>query len=514
MFVPIGEWLPDQPEFQNPGAGTITNVYPRTQQSYGPVQGLSSILTALTARCQGAKGLRDSSGNGFVFAGDATKLYNAGSGASSWSNVSGATYAIGADEFWNFAQFGDNVIASNIDDGAQSFTLNSSVTFGALSASAPKWRYAAVARDFLLTGNINDTTSNGDGLRPQRVWWPAIGDPTNWPAPGSSSAVQVQSDFQDIAGDQGWLTGIVPNLGPVDWAIFFERAVFRAMYVGAPDIIGFYPAHGLRGCVAPGSIAQTEAGAIYLGPDDFYLFDGQNSVGIGYGKIAKTFYADVNQTYLGRITSTVDPVNKLYWVAYPSGASSDGTCDTILVCAYGLSSVLGTPGKWAKVTGISTEFLLRAVTFGFTLDTLDNVSTSIDALQFSLDSRIWAGGGQELLAAFDTSHTLNYFSGSNLAVTVETSEFEPRPGRRASIIRARPITDGGSPTLAPFVRNRLQDTAAATTASTVNGDGYSFFKDEEGRYHRHRITIPAASALSHIQGVDIGADDIIETGER
>src|SRR6185437_1467066 len=114
MFVPCGEWLPDQPEFQNPGAGTITNVYPRTQQSYGPVQGLSSILNALTARCQGAKGLRDSSGNGFVFAGDATKLYLAGSGASSWSNVSGGTYTISADEFWNTVQFDDNVIMSNI----------------------------------------------------------------------------------------------------------------------------------------------------------------------------------------------------------------------------------------------------------------------------------------------------------------------------------------------------------------------------------------------------------------
>lgn len=511
MLIPIGEWLPDQPDFQNPGAATITNVYPRTAQSYGPVAGLSTIINALTARCQGALGLRDSAGNGFVFAGDATKLYYAGSGASAWNNVSSGTYTIPPDEFWKFTQFGDTVIASNITDGPQSFTLNSSVTFGSLAAAAPKWRYAAVSRSFLLAGNTNDTTN---GAKPQRVWWPAIGDPTNWPTLGTSAAAAVQSDAQDILGDHGWLTGIVPNLGPVDAAIFFERAVFRAMYVGAPDVWGFYPAHGIRGCTAPGSIAQTEIGAIYLGPEDFYLFDGASSIGIGFGKIAKTFYADVNQTYLGRITSTVDPINKLYWVAYPSNASSDGTCDTILVCAYTLNSVIGTPGRWAKVTGISTEYLLRAASFGYTLDTLDNTGYNIDTLPFPLDSRIWTGGGKEILSAFNTAHTLAYFSGSNLAVTVETSEFEPSPGQRSAINRARPIADGGTITLTPYTRNRIVDTQTARSASTNNSDGYCFFKDAEGRYHRHRLTIPAASTFTHIQGVDIASGDIVQTGVR
>lgn len=510
-FMPVGEWLPDQPDYGNAGAATILNVYPRTDSSYGPVSGLSQIITALTARCQGAIGLRGSSGDGFVFAGDATKLYVAGSGASTWSNVSGGTYSIGADEFWRFVQFGDTVIGSNITDGPQSYTLNGSVTFASLAAAAPKWRYAAVAKEFLLVGNTNDPT---DGFKPQRVWWPAINDPTNWPLRGTSSASAVQSDAQDIVGDQGWLTGIVPNLGPVDAAIFFERGVTRAMYIGAPDIWGFYPAHGLRGCAAPGSIAQTEAGAIYLGPDDFYLFDGQSSYGIGYGKIAKTFYADVNQTYLGRIVSTVDPINKLYWCAYPSNSSSDGTCDTILICAYALKSALGTPGKWAKVTGLTVEYLFRAVTFGYTVDSFDNSGFNVDTGPFSADSRIWTGGGKELLAAFSTTHALNYFNGTNLAATVETTEFQPVPGQRASIIMTRPICDGGVPIITPYTRNRIEDSPVARTSSTANSDGFCFHKDAEGRYQRFRMAVPAASAFSHIQGIDLDSANVQAGGER
>src|SRR5215471_6605453 len=38
-ILPIPEWLPDQPQFANPGTSRVVNVIPITQQSYGPVRG-------------------------------------------------------------------------------------------------------------------------------------------------------------------------------------------------------------------------------------------------------------------------------------------------------------------------------------------------------------------------------------------------------------------------------------------------------------------------------------------
>ena len=46
-FVPFGEWLPDQPDFANPGAAVVQNVVPRTKQSYGPMASPAAYSSAL-----------------------------------------------------------------------------------------------------------------------------------------------------------------------------------------------------------------------------------------------------------------------------------------------------------------------------------------------------------------------------------------------------------------------------------------------------------------------------------
>ena len=64
LFIPFGEWTPDQPEFLNPGSSQIINALPRTKRSYGPIRSLARYSTsAMAARCQGAFPGIDSSGN-------------------------------------------------------------------------------------------------------------------------------------------------------------------------------------------------------------------------------------------------------------------------------------------------------------------------------------------------------------------------------------------------------------------------------------------------------------------
>ena len=59
MFVPVAEYMPDQPDLQNPGSGYVRNCLPRTAQSYGPMPSLAAYSNGLTARCQGAFACQD-----------------------------------------------------------------------------------------------------------------------------------------------------------------------------------------------------------------------------------------------------------------------------------------------------------------------------------------------------------------------------------------------------------------------------------------------------------------------
>lgn len=516
-MLPFGEWLPDQADYLNPGSANILNVFPRTAQSYGPFPSFTTNgLAVLGARCQGSVGVRDSAANSYNFAGTASKLYRQTSAGPTWTDVSKVGgYNCSAEEQWRFAQLGDVGYAANVSDNIQAYTLGTSTAFADLAAAAPKARYLCVSRNFLLTANTSggSADSTGPGAKPQRVWWSAIGDPTNWPTLQTAAAAAVQSDAQDVTGD-GWITGIIPSVGAVDVLVIFEKSVTRAMYIGAPDIWGFYPMYGVRGCPVAGSIQRTELGVIYLGPDDFYLNDGQTVIGIGNQKIAKTFYANVDQNFLTRICSVLDPINKLYYVAYPSVAGGQGILDSILVCNYALKSVMGTPGKWAPITPGMFEYLAIAASFGVNEENFGTITGfNVDTAPAGPDSRLWTSN-KDYLGVFDTTHTLQLFTGANLAATLETGEKDILPSHRAAIMYCKPMIDGGTPTATPYTRNRLEDAIVARTASQMNAVGYCPFKDAEGFYHRIRVSMPAASVFNHAQGMDVPKEAVVDTGAR
>lgn len=491
--IPIGEFSPDQPDFGNPGSAHVRNVIPRTAQSYGPMPSLATYSGPLPGPCLGAFSGVDASGNVQVFAGTSGNLHKLAGAATAFSAIGKAGgYATAADGFWRFTQFGNLVLAANLNDPLQAFDLTDGAVFADLSAAAPRARYISVVRDWVVVANTYDGL---DGPRPQRVWWGAIGDATDWPAIGSTEAQKKQSDFQDLLGDQGWIQGLVGNLGTADAAIFFERAIYRMVYAGAPAIFAFQAVEGARGCPAPGSIVQLGSFCFYLGEDGFYQFDGSNSLPIGAQKVDKWFFADLDQTYMRNITAAVDPINKLVFWAYPAAGSVAGKPNRLIMYNWAL-------GRWS-VADIDCEMILRTASFGFTLDGLDALGLGLDELPFSLDSRIWTGG-KLLLSAFDQAHRLAYFTGPSLAAEVETTEGEPAPGRRVFVSSVRPLVDGGAPSVAVGTRARLVDDVAWKPAVPINAVG-DCPQRATGRYLRARLTLPAGSGFAHIQGVDVTA---------
>lgn len=492
-MIEFGPLLPDLPALGNPGVVEAVNVMPLAK-SYGPFPAPAPIGNALGGPCLGAAATLDNAGNAFVFAGDAAKLYSYSSTSNAWTDVSKpGGYATATAERWAFCTFGARLLAANYSDPVQTYVAGSgAVAFADLAATAPRARYCATVRDWLVLASTYDAV---DGDQPQRVWWSAFNDPTSWPTPGTSAAQAAQSDFQDLkAGNAGRVTGIVGGLASADAVVFQERAVTRMRFVGAPATFAFDAVEGARGTPAPGSIVQLGALVFYLGEDGFYAFDGSASTPIGADKVDRTFFADVDPAQYGKIVSTVDPVNKLVMWAY-CGTGHAGIPNRVMVYAWAL-------GKWAVVEA-GVQALARLLTTGFTLDGLDSLGLVLDALPFPLDSRAWAGG-KVVLGGFGADNRMFQFSGANLAARVTSGEAALADGARAMVRGVRPITDAQAPVVTVLGRSRQADAPVARVAGSLRGDGMCPVRFNT-RYGRVRVEIPAGAAWSHLQGIDVDA---------
>jgi hypothetical protein len=152
---------------------------------------------------------------------------------------------------------------------------------------------------------------------------------------------------------------------------------------------------------------------------------------------------------------------------------------------------------------------------GYSLDTLDTLSSSLDALVYSLDSRQLTGG-RALIGAFDTAtHTLKTFTGSNLAATVTTTEAGHPSGQRMMVSEAWPIIEGSSvtATLTPITRNRQNDAQVTGTAVAQNATGFCPLR-VNARYIELQLDIAAGGTWSHAFAVDVPDNKIVLAGMR
>jgi hypothetical protein len=503
IILPVAEYQPDMPDYMGSHSPNVMNVYARTPRSYGPVNSPSAFSGALSTRCQGAYFGIDSSGNVDGFAGDSKDLWQLTAATSpTWAKVSksAGAYGISGADQWKFTIFGTRVIATNIADPVQSFILGSSTKFADLivTANPPKASFCAVVKSFLVLGNTSDATY---GAQPQRVWWSRNGNPTSFDDPGSLAglAAQYQTSYQDLLGDNGVIKGIVGNLGNADGAVFMDHAVWRMIWAGGGVVFDFFPAQGVRGCFASGSLAQLGDRVYGLFEDGFYVFDGATAVPIGANKVDKTFFTDLDSQYVSNISAAIDPVNKLYIILYPGAGHNGVNCNKLLMYNWQLN-------RWTPSIPISAgaEFIMRALSFGYTLDQLYTIlGYTLDTVPYPLDSRVWTGGSL-LLGIFDTLHKLNFFTGSPLAATVDSSEIQPSPGQVTRFFNARPIIDGNAmPSVSIGVRNRQVDTPAFGPAVQMTSLGTSPQRIL-GRYARARLTVPAgASSWTNISGVEL-----------
>ena len=276
-----------------------------------------------------------------------------------------------------------------------------------------------------------------------------------------------------------------------------EKAIARMQYVGSPLIFTFEKVETNHGCNYPNSVASLGASQVfYLADDGFFMFNGQRSIPIGAEKVDQFFFDDLDFSNTDRISCAIDPENQVVMWGYPSGDGT-GNPDRILAYNYAVQ-------KWS-IAELDHELLSSSLTPSFSVEGLDTISSTLEGLTTSLDSRFYSGGFFQLSAGKDKKiHTI---TGAPLAATLETTEFEPANMRHSLIRSVTPyVTTKGSsaPTVTSQLASRSRQIDGFTygTAVALNNDNTCPIRGS-GRYHRVRVSVNGD--WRYALGIDIDA---------
>lgn len=473
----FGEWMPDQPSV----SGALTDAKNVVSQAigYGPFPSPVTFSTSNAAEdLTTLYAAKQPDGNTALFAAGSTKIYTV-SGVGAITQVkTGMT--TGTNDKVRFTQFGKTVISANNSQKLQAWTLGTSTSFADLAANAPIAKYITVVRDFVVVANTYESAAQ----QQYRVRWSAINNETDW-----TEDVNTQSDYQDIP-DGGQIVGI---RGGEFGLVFLERAIHRMSYVGTPFIFQFDNISRGKGCMVAGSIAQYQGITFFLSDDGFYMCDGQNVTPIGAEKIDRYFIDNASDSDYGSMSAAVDPIRKLVIWNFKT--------------IYGNRNVLIYNFKTQKWTygDAGTDYLSEASTSSVTLEQLDDISTSIDALTTSLDSRLYVGGKYFLGGTLGTR--VMTYTGANQTGYIATGDLDI--GANSVVTLARPIVDNGSATVSIASRTLLDQSVNYGTAIAASSENRVPLRSA-GRYHRIKVT-PTGSNWDNAISVDV---DVTPQGVR
>jgi hypothetical protein len=430
---------------------------------YGPFSAFSAYTSALPVACRGAFYALKSDGTVVTFAGTETRLYKLNNTDYTWTDVSngGSSYsALSSTAQWQFAQTGNFAFATQANAVLQVFDLSSATAFVNALGSPPQAGY--------------------------RIHWSGLED---FNGSDSWTSGVNSSDFQDFPDG-----GIVRGVAGGEAGIIFQDQAIRSMsYVpGSPIIFQIDRIAQDKGLYAPYSIIRAGERIFFYAGQGFHKIEpGGVPEQIGREKVDRTFLADLDKGNLQLFMGAADPRStRIYW-AYKSVSGAVGTYDKLLGYDFLLDRFFP-----VSMTG---QYLLGISQTGLTLENLDSISSSIDALTLSLDA--YATAVQPEIAQFDGLNTLGFFRGTNLEATIESAE-QGTDGNRLTVKGFRPITDAPSLFGSASWRDTQLVPATAGTEVAVSQRTGRCDMMRDTRYTRFRIRIPAGTSWTFAAGIE------------
>jgi hypothetical protein len=451
----------------------------------------NSIFSMQSSTNPGAGVFTSIHANGFTkTSASATYTYSGGIATWSWTSsfgfANGSTYPV----TFTGAPFFSRMVAGLATFGF----LGSSRLYGYLSATTGSDSSQATFTGFQVSSStgsqtvgqntINYTTgaltlslsaapATGDliyasytQLAPYRVWWSAIGDPTNWPIPLTANAVAFQSGYQDLNAAQGPVMFIAGY--PLYGLIFQLTGITRANYVGGNVVFSFGLYSQNRGLICHGGAIQVGTLVYFLSQDGFFVTDGNSVSPIGTDQdndagIDNWFWANVNAAALSAISCAYDDTTRCVYYAIPTGSNT--LPDTLLT--YNPIA-----NKWTRAA-IATELIF----------TDDNGST-VEATEIRL-------------GLFTQTHQYSSLLGAPVSGYIESCDLMPVDGAYRFTTGVRPnIACTDTPTALTGARNSMQ--SAITYTAALSPDPFSHVVPviQNALYTRARVTSGAASAFN------------------
>jgi hypothetical protein len=555
-LLPWGEYKPDVSDYEGSATKNVLNVVPRGD-GYGPFPSFSAYTGVLPATCRGAFYALKSDGTVITFAGTSDRLYQLSNTDFTWRPVSkvavvtissaspgvitlashgfaandpvvlsnsggalpvaftaGTVYyvktvlssstftlsataggtaintastgtgthsvtslysSLTATAQWQFAQFGNLVFATQANATLQVFDLSSSTAFADCAGSPPQAAYIAVVGRFLVLSGL---LSN-----PYRTQWSGLNATTTWTS-GTNS-----SDYQDFP-DGGIVRGVAGGEAGI---VFQDQAIRRMSYVpGSPIIFQIDRITQDKGLFAPLSLIRAGEKIFFYAGQGFHKIEpGGVPEQIGREKVDRTFLADLDKGHLELFHGAADPrTTRVYWAYRSANGVNPANYDKILAYDYALERFFP-----ISVTG---EYLLGISQTGLTLENLDSISSSLDALTLSLDS--YATAVQPQIAQFSSSHVLGFFAGTNLEATMESAE-QGTDEQRITVKGFRPVTDAATLYGSVSYRDTPSGASIAGGEVLVNARTARCDMMRDARYSRFKIRIPAATTWTFSAGV-------------
>jgi hypothetical protein len=420
----FGEFLPDFPDFKNPGCTIADNVIPRPG-GYAPQFGLTAQSQTVTGAIRGAL-LGFSGTTAAIIGGTSSHLFkNLGGTVTSAAVAS----TVGSSECWDFCRFNEYAIATSIANSPYHLpNMDFDTAWVHLPGSPPNARYCERVGDFVMLGDIADF--------PNRIQW------SHFNSPGGSwtPARLTQAGYADLPHVLGSVQRIVGGRYPL---VFQERGVSQIEYIGPPGVFRAVQIEQGRGCIAPFSVVSVGFVTYYLAQDGFWVTDGNSFQPIGGQKVNAWFRENAAPASISSVHGTLDFENECVVWAFKSGTVFDR-----------LIRYSWTEDRWSTAT-VEVDRLVEAVLGGYTLEQLAVLYPTLESVPASLDDPRWRGRNRVLSAYVDgdTTTDLNTFTGPWQAV----------PGRRVATKRAKVLGEGA-----------VWEVAAITTDNSGNEEQRPF----------------------------------------
>lgn len=461
------------PDVEAPTPGVITDCdqfIPYTSgMEAAPTPVTPSDVPALASDSRGAVVATKLDGTRRIFAGTATKMYELVSG--SWSDRSRVgDYTGGGDTRWSFTQFGDASIASNRTEVIQ---RSLSGAFADI-AGAPRAEIVFSVGAFVMALNTDFAAD---------CWHCCAANvDTDW-----TPSIATQANRGRLVSAPGALTAGM-RLG--EYAVAYKsKAVYLGQYVGSPAVWDWLPVPGGEaGCVGKEAICDIDGSHFFVGPDNFWVFDGTRPRPVG-DQQRQWFFDQVSPQNIYKTKCVFDRQQNRVTIFYPSLTSS--VCDMAIV--YHVKS-----GKWGRANR-AVQAVVNYISPGVTFDTWDSYGASYDTLpDVSYDSQYWLSGGSAL-SFFNSSNQLQSLTGAPGASSFTTGDAgDDQVVSLLSQVKLR-YAAGKAPTTATataFSKMNSGD-AYVTGASGAMNDG-KFDLRQSARWHKARFDFTGSVRVTGI----------------